>query len=199
LQALNGALEVLARAAKGPGENPALADKAVGLARRALQNHEQTLLELVHQVAPQPETASTVNVGELVSDVLRFVRNDAANKAIVFRLSSTPDVLVRAPVHEMRLLLLGICCTLADGLQAETVVEVAVTRQEPSAQVEFQPALPATRSSSPAWPLYELLLEVARHRVSAAGGRCDLPSAAESSQVLRISYPCADTATVSGE
>jgi signal transduction histidine kinase len=199
LQALNSAVELLARAAKNPGENPALAEKAVALARRALQNHEQALIELVNQVAPQVETAGTVNVGDMLSDVLRFIRTDAANKSISFRLASATDVLLRAPAHKLRLLLLGLCSTLADGLQAGTVVDVSVSRMERIALIEFRPALPAESSASAptsasaASPLYELLLDVARRWVSAGGGSLDVSFGADSPAVLRISHPTSAT------
>jgi hypothetical protein len=198
LQALNSAMELLARAAKNPGENSALAEKAVTLARRALLNHEQALLELVNQVAPQPEIARTVNVGELMSGVLRFIRNDAANKSITFRLASTADVLVRAQARKFRLLALGLCATLADGLDPGAVVDVTVTRTDASAVIELGPAIPAAtiwapqrflQATSAAVPLYELVLSLVRQWLSANGGRLDLPADSDSPPVLCLSYP----------
>lgn len=198
LQALNSAVELLARAVKNPGENLALAEKAVALARRALLNHEQALLEFVNQVAPQPEIAGAVDVGELMSEVLRFIRNDAANKSITFRLASTPDVRVRAQPRTLRLFALGLCATLIDGLDPGTVVDVTVSRSDQSAVIELGPVVPGASTRTPeqfldyrgaTLPLYELLLSLTRQWLATNGGSLDMPEETDLPRVLRISYP----------
>src|SRR5580704_5238722 len=72
LQTLHSTIELLARAAKTPGENAAMAEKASALAKRALANHEKSLVELLNRMTPHEASMATVNVGQLVSEVLRI-------------------------------------------------------------------------------------------------------------------------------
>ncbi len=148
LQALQGAVELLVRAAKNPG-NSAIAEKAAGLARSALLNHEKSLVELVDQITPRQESATAVNVGELLRDVLRFVRSDAAAKSITLRLQASKDLNVLAEAHTFRLLLLGLCMTLTDGLAASAVVDVKVTRSGRHALIELSSIVPCAPIPSP--------------------------------------------------
>jgi hypothetical protein len=199
LQALHSAVELLVRAANSPGDNPALAEKATALARRAVQKQEKSLVELVNQITPQTEIAGTVNVGDLVSDVLRFIRNDAANKSIAFRLEAAGDVQVLAQPHKFRLLILGLCSTLTDGLAPGSVVDVAVARADSEALVEFRSTMscaavnpeylwnPAGAMSSPC----ELLLALTQHWAAANGGRLELSTEPHLPNTLRIYYPLA--------
>jgi hypothetical protein len=189
LQALNSAVELLARTAKNPGEDAALVQKAVALARRAMLNHEQALFRLVDQVAPHREIAGTVNVGDMMSDVVRFIRTDAAGNSITFRLTAAPDVLVCAQAGKFRLLVLGLCCTLADGLGPGSVVDVTVDGAEGHALIEFRPIIPSRPAAGGNVSPYELLLDLTRQWVGANGGRLELSAGADSPCFLRIHYP----------
>jgi hypothetical protein len=199
LQALHSAVELLVRAANKPGDNPALAEKAAALARRAMQKQEKSLVELMDQITPPPEIASTVNVGDLVCDILHFIRNDAAGKSIAFRLEALGDVLVLAQPHKFRLLILGLCSTLTDGLAPGSVVDVAVVRTDSDALVEFRSSMPcavvnpedlwnsAGAMSSPC----ELLLALAQQWAAVHGGRLELSKELHLPNTLRIYYPLA--------
>jgi hypothetical protein len=199
LQALYSAVELLVRAAKDPGGNPALAEKAAVLARRAVQKQEKSLVELLNQTTPQSEIASTVNVADLVSDILRFIRNDAASKSIAFRLEAAGDVLILAQPLKFRLLILGLCSTLTDGLAPGSVVGVAVARADPEALVEFRSAVSCAAVNpedlwNPAGAMAsacELLMALTQHWAAANGGRLALCTEAHLPNTLRLYYPLA--------
>ena len=193
LQTLNSAVELLIRAAKNPGDNAALAEKASFVARRAVLNHEKSLLDLVNQVTPQTEVADRVDAGQLMSDVLRFVANDLANKSVSFRLQSASDVFVLAERHKFRLLVLGLICMLADELAPGAVVDVKVTRSDSDALIEFNPTIPcpSVLDSKHQWESpgamsspCELLLSLTQQWAFANGGGLELSPTA-----LRIHYP----------
>ena len=202
LQSLHSAVELLARAAVSPAENPALAEKASALARRAVQNHEKSLTELLNQLAPIEERAGTVDVGELVAVVLRFIRNDAAGKSINFRFAPSAEVLVVAQPHKFRLLILGLCSALIDAAAPGAVVDVAVARAHLDAMVEFRSSIPCPTIQNPQalWrageavsSAYELLLALTQHWVSVNGGRLEPPTGAHLPNSLRIYYPLASS------
>ncbi len=197
LQALYGGLELLSRAAKNPG-NGFLADKAAGLARSALAKHEKSLVDLVDQLTPRQEAAVPVNVGELLGDILRFIRNDVANKSITFRLHSEREIVVLAEAHKIRLLLLGLSITLSDGLDAGTVVSVSVTRSGHYALIEYASVIPSPTvphlaeiwgSTNPVSSPRELLLSLSQAWASANGGRLELAAEAAGSTAVRLYYP----------
>jgi hypothetical protein len=198
LQVFHSAVELLTRAAATPGGNAALAEKANALARRAIESHEKMLAEVFGQITPQKEQPSTVNVGETAGDVLRFLRGDFASRSITFQLLSAENVLVLAQAHKFRLILLGLASTLADALAVGSLVEVAVTRLDSNAVVEFKSNMPPAsipkleqlwNSPGAAISLHELVLSVAQRWLSANRGFLELPARAQAPGALRISYP----------
>ena len=200
MQALRSAIELLARAASIQGVDRPLAEKASGLARSAVSKHEKSLVELVNQLAPQGGTAATVNVGELVSDALRFLRNELAAKSITFRAEAAPDVLVFAETDKFRLLILGLISTLVDELAPGGVVDLTVARSDSNALVEFRAAMPCAfirnpeellRPPSTVASAFELLLAVTQRWASDHGGRVELSTGSQSPDALRLHYPLA--------
>jgi hypothetical protein len=195
LQTLNSAVELLIRAAITPGDNAALAEKAGVIARRAVLTHEKSLLELVDDVTPQVETPSLVDVGQLVSDLLRFVANDLASKSISFRLHSSPGLCVRVERHKFRLLMLGLMCCLADELAPGSAVDVTIARSESNALLVFDsamlcPSIPESGKpsnfSGATSSLWELLVSLTRQWIIANRGGLELSPSA-----LRIHWPLA--------
>jgi hypothetical protein len=202
LQALNSAVELLIRAASAPGENAALAEKASALARRAVQRQEKSLVDLVNQLTLQSEMATTLNVGEMVDDVMRFIRNDSASKSITFRAESAADVFVLAQAHKFRMLILGLSLALTDGLAPGTVVDVAVARAGSSASVEFRSVMPCSSVPTPenlsqadnsSTSLFELIVALTGRWTALNGGRIDLSTEPHLPTALRIYYPLASS------
>ena len=197
LQALYGGVELLTRAAKSP-DNSGLADKAAGLAKSALAKHEKSLVDLVDQLTPRPESAAPVNAGGLFVDILQFIRNDVANKAITFRLDAARDIVVLAEAHKIRLLLLGLSITLTDGLAAGTVVDVKVRRSNHYALIQYAsvvpcPVIPTLEeirgSTDPVSSARELLLSLTQSWAAANGGRLEVSVDATGANAVRLYYP----------
>jgi hypothetical protein len=198
LQALHSAIELLARAAKTPGENAALAEKASVLARRSLANHEKSLVDLLNRMTPHDATVVSVDVGQLVSDVLRVLRNDALSKSIAFHFEPVQGVSIIAQPHLCEMVILGLCVMIIDELAAGASVHVTVGRSDSHAVIEWKPDIPwpAVRNPRDLWnsaqgslTTYELLLAVAWRWTSTNGGRMELPTEPHSHDALRIYYP----------
>jgi len=198
LQTLQSSLELLARSAKTPADNIALADKATALARRALANHEKALVEFVNQTTPHDEAAVAVDVRDMVNSALRSLRNDAANKSITFKVESAADLRIVAQPYRSRLLIMGLFAMTIDELPRGAAVTVTLCRAESDVLIEIQSAVkwPAVRSPEDLWssatsqvPPHDLLLAVTSRWASANGGRVEPPQDSQSHPALRLYYP----------
>jgi hypothetical protein len=198
LQTLHSAIELLARAAKSPGENAALAEKASALARRSLASHEKSLIELLNRMTPHDATVVSVDVGELVGAVLRILRNDALSKSIVFRFDAVQGVFIVAQPHLCEMVVLGLCAMTIDELAAGASINVSVGRSDSHAFIEWKSDIPwptvrtpedLWRSAKATLTPYELLLAVAWRWTTTNGGRVELPTEPQVRDVLRIYYP----------
>jgi hypothetical protein len=200
LQTLRNAVELLSRAAKIPGDNPAALEKSAALAKRAMDSHEKSLTSLVHQLTPPDEAAVSMNLGELAGEVLRFLRVGASIKSIVLTPDMIPDAMIVAQPYKCRLLILGICTALIDGLDPGATIEVVVARSESDVVMEFRSALPCPviRNPEELWhsagstlPSYGLMVALGSQWAGAKGGRVDCRRLAELQNSLRICYPAA--------
>jgi len=198
LHVLHNALELLARSAKTPGESPELVQKFTALARRAISNHEHALTELLQRLTPQDETPISINVGEVVRDVLRFLGNEASSKSIAFRLATAPDVCILAQPGKCRLLILGLCVLTIDELAAGAVLDISVGRSKSDALIEFNSNMPGPATFGPqdlwrSMPAtltpYELLLAITSRWAFTNGGRLELPTESLMRGALRIYFP----------
>jgi hypothetical protein len=200
LQALQNAIELLARSAKAPTPNPATVAKVLALATRAMTTHEQLLLDLVRQTAPSDAPASVLDLGELVQEVLRFLRNDALTKSISLQVTAASGSTILAQPDKCRLLILGIAAATIDALPAGSAMTVAVAASDPHVLLEFKSAMryspihklvdlghdfPATLAP------HDLLLAIASEWLSAHGGSIDLAEGGDAPSSLRIYYPAA--------
>ncbi len=195
LQALHSAIELLARAAKNPGDNVALAEKASALARRTVAGYENSMIDLLDQVVPTVAAPARVNVGDLLGAILRFIRNEAAKNSITFALEPGSDIFVTTQVGKCRLLLLGLSAAMIDGLDTGAIVDVTVRLQDSHAVIELQSAMPLVelRDADTLWragaSTYEILLCLTHKWACANGGRIEVSATTESNSTLRIFYP----------
>jgi hypothetical protein len=198
LQALHSAIELLARSAKTPGENASLGEKAASLARRALANHEKSLIQLLNLITPHEESAIPLNVGDVVTDAVKLLRSEASRKSVVLQLEAAPDVTIIARPGICRTIVLGFCAMTIDEFAAGALIRITVGRVESMASIEWRSDIPfravrdpvfAGQSPDAALPTYELLLSFARRWSSANGGRVELPADSPFRNALRICYP----------
>jgi hypothetical protein len=200
LQALQNAIELLARSAKAPVPNPATVAKVLALATRAMTTHEQLLVDLVRQTAPSEGPATMLDLGELVQEVLRFLRNDALAKSISLHVEAAPGLTIMAQPDKCRLLILGIAAASIDALPPGSAMTVGVAALDDHVLLEFKSAMryspirslddlghdfPATLAP------HDLLLALAAQWLGTHGGRIELAAGADGPQGLHIYYPAA--------
>jgi hypothetical protein len=201
LQAVYTSFEVLARSARNDLQNNAtLIDRASSMAKRAVEQHERALTDIVNQVTGPEGAAEVVNVLQLAQQSLQFLRNDAHAKAITPRLSGCDDVLVLTQRNKLRSLILGLLALVIDALPSGAELHIDLSRSDSFALLELRSEVTygAIREAEELLchdPInlqpQELVLAFARQWIAAKGGRVELPSPEVAQSGLRIYYPLA--------
>jgi len=201
LQAVYSSLEVLARSAKHGTPNTVLIENASSIAKRAMANHEQALVDIVNQVTGPDDVPTVVNLASLVKQAQQFLRNDALSKGIRLGLSGCEDVLVFSQRNKLRSLILGLLALGIDGLPTGAELRVELRRADGYALLELRSDLTYNdiREAEDLMchePIdlcpQELVLGFARRWIMANGGRVEIHSPVGAQQTgLRIYYPLA--------
>jgi hypothetical protein len=189
LQALYSSLELLARAAKTSAGDVPLADRAIGIAKRAMANFEPAVLHAVEALTTYREAEVRVNVGEVAQEVLRFLRTDIANKQLVAQTAIAADAVIHGRRDTVRLWILGILVTSIDAAipGATLALEVARLDQGVEIRVRTRPGA-AMRGDG-------VVLAAASGWSAARGGRLDLEAlpardgAGVAEQEIRVYHP----------
>ncbi len=168
LQALYSSFELLSRAAKSAARDEALAERAIGIAKRALGNFEPSMLRAIEALTTHRERAGRVNVGEVTQEVLRFLRTDIANKQLVIETAIAADAEVHDRRDAVRLWLLGIIVFSIDAATAGSPLAVAVERISGGVQIRVR-----TRPVTPL-RVEAVVLAAARAWAEATGGGLEL-------------------------
>jgi hypothetical protein len=201
LQAVYSSLEVLARSAKHGTPNTGLIENASSIAKRAMANHEQALVDIVNQVTGPDDVPTVVNLASLVKQAQQFLRNDALSKGIRLGLSGCEDVLVFSQRNKLRSLILGLLALGIDGLPTGAELHVQLRRVEGYALLELRSDLTYNDIREAEELLchepvdlrpQELVLGFARRWITANGGRVEIHSPVGAQQTgLRIYHPLA--------
>jgi hypothetical protein len=201
LQAVYSSLEVLARSAKHGTPNTVLIENASSIAKRAMANHEQALVDIVNQVTGPDEVPTVVNLASLVNQAQQFLRNDALSKGIRLGLSGCEDVQVFSQRNKLRSLILGLLALGIDGLPTGADLRVELRRADGYALLELRSDLTYNDIREAEDLLchepfdlrpQELVLGFARRWIMANGGRVEIHSPVGAQQTgLRIYYPLA--------
>jgi len=140
LQAVYSSLEVLARSAKHGTPNTVMIENASSIAKRAMANHEQALVDIVNQVTGPDDAPAVVNLGTLVKQAQQFLRNDALSKGIKLSLSGSEDLLVFSQRNKLRSLILGLYALGIDGLPTGADLQVELSPVDGYALLELRSA-----------------------------------------------------------
>jgi hypothetical protein len=205
LQAVYSSLEVLARSAKEGAPNTSLIENASSIAKRAMANHEQALVDIVNQVTGPDDAPTVVNLANLVKQAQQFLRNDALSRGIKLSLSGDADVLVFSQRNKLRSLILGLLALGIDGLPKEAELQVELQRVDGYALLELRSDLTYNDIREAEDLLchepvdlcpQELVLGFAQRWITANGGRVEIHSPGGAQKTaLRIYHPLAAEAT----
>jgi signal transduction histidine kinase len=199
MQALFSALELLGRSAKAGCGNPERVEKACELARRAITHHEKSTIGALQILTLQPAEATAVDVGALLTEVVHFLRNDAANKGVVMSVGGTEGLSVLAESAKLQTLLVGLLAASIDDAPPGTSLQLSFGRCNDSAVVSVgsnagyggtQEAMVSLDPQNRFQPK-ELTLLFARRFLAANGGRLEIDPSASPHGELRLYYPLA--------
>ncbi len=190
LQAIAGAFELLTRLAKSGENNPSVVERASAIARRALANHENAMLEMVKQITSENGSTEAIDLGALLDDIMRFLRNDIASKQIGVSVSSSRELTVHAQKHKLRLILLGQIAQCIDDCETGSELRITLDRSNSYAVLELSATQgpQAARKHPPLEPR-ELVLDMARQWLCAHGGRMEQSNDLHGRADLKIFYP----------
>lgn len=198
LQTLHSAIELMIRACKGASGNAGVGEKASSLAKRTLATYEYSIVKLVDQMAPQSEARCPVDVAELASGVVRFVRNDAARKSVSLAVHCTPPLAVTGEPNKFRLYLLGLITATLDAVAPRSVIEVTTRRSGGDAVIEVISDMGGEtivdseslwNHAQPDVVPYVFFMTLAKEWITANGGQLDNTRDNPPQNVLRILYP----------
>jgi light-regulated signal transduction histidine kinase (bacteriophytochrome) len=186
LQAISGAFELLSRLARAGQNDPAVVDRASNIAKRALANHESAIFEMVTQITSDNEASTNVDLGELLDDILRFLRNDLATRRITVEMPRAEPVTFLAQKYRVRLLLLGLLAQMLDDSAPDSILRILLTGAGGSAVVEISGSIAQQQPAQ--HPSGELVFEMACEWLSACGGRLERKLSADRKE-LRLEFP----------
>jgi signal transduction histidine kinase len=189
LQAISGAVDLLARSSTASGDNRPLIDRASDLSRRAVMTYEQCVAGILDDLLFPADVPAAVKAGDLLQDVIKFLRNDAASKEITIHLAREREATLDIPRRKLRLLLLGVLTALIDRLPPGEEIRVVLERNGAdavigiAAKLRFEERLGA---GSREW----LAVTVARNVSATHGGRIEFDDL-DQGQRLRLMFPVA--------
>ncbi|MDP8983572.1 MAG: hypothetical protein M3N97_00755 [Pseudomonadota bacterium] len=203
MQALFSALELLGRSAKSGADNPERVEKACELAKRAISNHEKSTLGVVQALTLQHTEAVAMDVFRLVSEVVHFLRNEAAGREVALKVIGPVGVSISAERARLQTVLVGLLMAAIDAVPPGASLLLCVESADGEALVsvdsdagyeEIPPIDPLRRDQNgPLLLPKDLTLLFARQFLAANGGRLEIhgASAAMPRGVLRLRYPIA--------
>ncbi|MDB6083832.1 MAG: Histidine kinase [Gammaproteobacteria bacterium] len=200
MQALFSALELLGRSATSAYGNPERLERACDLARRAINNHEKSTIDALQVLTLQHTEATAVDAGELLCEVVRFLRNDAANKEVVMQVAPAEGVRISAERAKLRTLLVGLLTAAIDETPHGAALPLSIDRLDGNAvlSVGSDAGYRVAQETLNVWDgrggrLHprELTLLFARRFLAANGGRLEIDPGAPPLGELRVYYPIA--------
>ncbi|HLW25347.1 MAG TPA: hypothetical protein VKT22_13390 [Steroidobacteraceae bacterium] len=170
LQALSGAFELLSRLAKNGDGDPAVADRAATLAKRALTNHENAMLDIVRQITAARDPAERVELRAMLDDVLHFLHNDFEARQIQTRVERGAPLFIEVPRNQLRFMLFGLLTDRLDRCAASSEVTISLAARDGGVVLDLQCASGET-GSNPVLDLVERWVEAQGGRFERVGDR----------------------------
>lgn len=205
MQALFSAVELLDRSARNNGDRERV-DRACDLARRAIHQHEKTVIGAVALLTQQPSDVGTFDLSSLLAEVAHFLHNEAAAKEISIALNVEREVLVCAERSRLQTLLVGLLVAALDAIPTggtlpvnlsqcgdEVLIRMGSSAGYPSLAAHSGPDVAEALAHLVAGRLdrNDLTLLFARSFLQAGGGRLEIDAAEAPHGSLQIFYPLA--------
>lgn len=148
------------------------------------------MLEMVKQITSENGSTEAIDLGALLDDIMRFLRNDIASKQIGVSVSRSRELTVHAQKHKLRLILLGQIAQCIDDCETGSELRIRLDRSNSYAVLELSSTQgpQAPRKQPPLEPR-KLVLDMARQWLCAHGGRMEQSNDMHGRADLKIFYP----------
>ena len=199
MQALFSAFELLGRSARSGGDNAGRVERACDLARRAILHHEKSTMEVLELLTQQQAAAALFDVGPLVTDVIHFLRNDAASRGVTVALTAENALQIHTERTKFRTLLVGLVTLAIDRTPSGTELHVVVERRDHEALISigsdggYETAPSAGQwqiGSMQAVTVRDLTLLFATQFLTANFGRLEIDPSSPPRGAINIYHPC---------
>jgi signal transduction histidine kinase len=136
LQGIFGGVDALTRAAQGTKPMAIPLEQVTQFVRQAIGNHERGLERVLESMAPEEFTAAPVSIRELLSELVRFLTNDAARNNVRVRTDFSEDLPLTTVIARLRLIALGLLSEAIDACPRGG--EVRISGQPTASGVLFE-------------------------------------------------------------
>jgi len=149
LQGIYGGVDALARAARTNKPGAVSLEQVAKFVQQAITNHEHGLDRVLESIAPEANALAPVMVGQLFTDLVRFLTTDAARNGVRFKIDIAGTAVVHTVPAKLRLILLALLTDAIDSLPAGG--DVRISGLATDAQVQLDLADLRTEAPAHSW------------------------------------------------
>lgn len=137
LQGIFGGVDALTRAARAVKPMAVPLEQVTQFVQQAIGNHERGLERVLESMAPEQLAPETLAIRELLTELARFLTNDAARHNVRVRLDFSDDIKVTVQVARLRLICLGLLAESIDSMPSGGELRIAGRTVDGRAQFEL--------------------------------------------------------------
>jgi len=138
LQGIHGGMDALmARAARENKPSSVPLDQLTQFVRQAIANHEHGLERVLEGMAPNDVAVVPIDLQAFLSELLRFLTNDAASHGVRLKMEIAEGTVAHAAPAKLRLICLGLLTDAIDALPAGGDVRISGQAADTHIQIDF--------------------------------------------------------------
>ncbi|MBL8265022.1 hypothetical protein [Steroidobacter sp.] len=184
LQGIFGGVDALTRAARALKPMAVPLEQVIQFVQQAISNHERGLERVLESMAPEQQVAAEICLRELLTELARFLTNDAARNNVRVRMDFSDDIKVTALVSKVRLITLGLLAESIDAMTSGGELRIAGRTVDSRVQFEITDSRPQPRAKS-------FITEAIQHVVKELSGHIESNPTASGGNQVRVELPVA--------
>lgn len=182
LQGIYGGVDAMARAARSNKPGAVSLEQVAKFVQQAITNHEHGLDHVLESIAPEANAMAPVVVGQLFTDLVRFLTTDAARNGVRFKIDIAGTLVVHTVPAQLRLICLALLADAIDSLPAGG--DVRVTGHTSDARLQIELADTRTVAPSNSW-----IVSAIDSVVGQLSGQIARQQTAQTGYQVRVEFP----------
>lgn len=182
LQGIFGGVDALTRAARATKPPSVPLDQLTSFVQQAIVNHEHGLEHVLESMAPDQHTPALVSLRQLVSELARFMANDAARNNVRVRLDFDDDLQVTAALARLRSIALGLLTESIDSMPGGGEIRISGRTMDGRVHLQITDFRPQPRPAS-------LVNEAIQRLVTELSGCIESKQGAAGEHEMRVELP----------